>query len=144
MPERSLRDRQRSRWHHQLYRVRPVAEIAIRILRSLVAEVGRLYRPLDHLLVPQMASRNDFGAAVQFSRIVDCPERADAKGRARPRHLDAAIVEMPGLHGFAGMQVDREQGRQQAAWSELRFGKSQRSEERRVGKECRSRWSPYH
>jgi len=22
--------------------------------------------------------------------------------------------------------------------------KSQRSEERRVGKECRSRWSPYH
>ena len=23
-------------------------------------------------------------------------------------------------------------------------GKSSRSEERRVGKECRSRWSPYH
>ena len=23
-------------------------------------------------------------------------------------------------------------------------GKTQRSEERRVGKECRSRWSPYH
>ena len=25
-----------------------------------------------------------------------------------------------------------------------RFGKTMRSEERRVGKECRSRWSPYH
>ena len=25
-----------------------------------------------------------------------------------------------------------------------RFEKLQRSEERRVGKECRSRWSPYH
>ena len=24
------------------------------------------------------------------------------------------------------------------------FGKQERSEERRVGKECRSRWSPYH
>ena len=24
------------------------------------------------------------------------------------------------------------------------FGKKERSEERRVGKECRSRWSPYH
>ena len=24
------------------------------------------------------------------------------------------------------------------------LGESQRSEERRVGKECRSRWSPYH
>ena len=26
----------------------------------------------------------------------------------------------------------------------LIFGKPARSEERRVGKECRSRWSPYH
>ena len=26
----------------------------------------------------------------------------------------------------------------------LQVGKSSRSEERRVGKECRSRWSPYH
>ena len=24
------------------------------------------------------------------------------------------------------------------------YGKAERSEERRVGKECRSRWSPYH
>ena len=24
------------------------------------------------------------------------------------------------------------------------FGRQKRSEERRVGKECRSRWSPYH
>src|ERR1051325_6792114 len=27
---------------------------------------------------------------------------------------------------------------------EVRMGKGKRSEERRVGKECRSRWSPYH
>ena len=27
---------------------------------------------------------------------------------------------------------------------EEEFGVSARSEERRVGKECRSRWSPYH
>ena len=27
---------------------------------------------------------------------------------------------------------------------ELQFGAVGRSEERRVGKECRSRWSPYH
>ena len=26
----------------------------------------------------------------------------------------------------------------------VRSGKEYRSEERRVGKECRSRWSPYH
>ena len=29
-------------------------------------------------------------------------------------------------------------------FSEKEIGKEERSEERRVGKECRSRWSPYH
>ena len=29
-------------------------------------------------------------------------------------------------------------------YSSIRVTNSQRSEERRVGKECRSRWSPYH
>ena len=29
-------------------------------------------------------------------------------------------------------------------WLPLHGGRSYRSEERRVGKECRSRWSPYH
>ena len=28
--------------------------------------------------------------------------------------------------------------------ADLAFGTDARSEERRVGKECRSRWSPYH
>ena len=28
--------------------------------------------------------------------------------------------------------------------SQLKWGTQERSEERRVGKECRSRWSPYH
>ena len=36
-----------------------------------------------------------------------------------------------------GMEVNR-------ALGVLRFSKTTRSEERRVGKECRSRWSPYH
>ena len=29
-------------------------------------------------------------------------------------------------------------------WKYFDFGEDHRSEERRVGKECRSRWSPYH
>ena len=28
--------------------------------------------------------------------------------------------------------------------ADIQIGESRRSEERRVGKECRSRWSPYH
>src|SRR3989441_12252925 len=36
--------------------------------------------------------------------------------------------------------------RRLAGWGRIRFalGMLARSEERRVGKECRSRWSPYH
>ena len=32
----------------------------------------------------------------------------------------------------------------QAAMKKIKIPKGTRSEERRVGKECRSRWSPYH
>ena len=30
------------------------------------------------------------------------------------------------------------------SWDSVKTKNSSRSEERRVGKECRSRWSPYH
>ena len=46
-------------------------------------------------------------------------------------------------------EFDREEGREEGRDAERiavarRMLKSHRSEERRVGKECRSRWSPYH
>ena len=51
------------------------------------------------------------------------------------------------LAGFGGIRRFKEEGHEArgGAWLEdllrdLRY----RSEERRVGKECRSRWSPYH
>src|SRR5256885_10417201 len=48
----------------------------------------------------------------------------------------------------AGIQLDRNDGAGSgAADKRLKTGSCaevQRSEERRVGKECRSRWSPYH
>src|SRR2546430_9828368 len=46
---------------------------------------------------------------------------------------DAASLYVSDLHGGSFRRVLPE------GWSILR-----RSEERRVGKECRSRWSPYH
>ena len=50
--------------------------------------------------------------------------RRDAK-----KYLPPLLEELAGAHGFAYQRV--------------RFSLT-RSEERRVGKECRSRWSPYH
>ena len=41
------------------------------------------------------------------------------------------------LYGEPKMTFDRKRG-------VMRCGQAVRSEERRVGKECRSRWSPYH
>ena len=58
--------------------------------------------------------------------------------------------------GLAGLRLEliqlMEQGDQvvKSPWMSWQFGanymysKAERSEERRVGKECRSRWSPYH
>ena len=45
------------------------------------------------------------------------------------------------------IKIDRERPKEQILGSYLNtvyFGRTTRSEERRVGKECRSRWSPYH
>src|SRR2546426_6969693 len=49
--------------------------------------------------------------------------------------LDAALSAWLGVFPLVGRDV---------TWSELPRGGRLRSEERRVGKECRSRWSPYH
>src|SRR2546427_8828362 len=54
----------------------------------------------------------------------------------------------PALFGQAlqGGDVDGEVRRAVREWDVLHQGRVgvERSEERRVGKECRSRWSPYH
>ena len=47
-----------------------------------------------------------------------------------------------GLFSSANVHAGGELGK--LANGEGKWGKFWRSEERRVGKECRSRWSPYH
>ena len=47
------------------------------------------------------------------------------------------------LGGIRGSGIIKTESREVNTFSSISF-KSVRSEERRVGKECRSRWSPYH
>src|SRR3989441_9238517 len=80
--------------------------------------------------------------------------RRGAVGRKTRRALLARCVRSPGGVAYAGARV-RDPLRRRVARPGRRAGaragpvplarpRSQRSEERRVGKECRSRWSPYH
>ena len=54
------------------------------------------------------------------------------------RHVAKAVCELSDLERRYFMHAD------QRALGRLCGERADRSEERRVGKECRSRWSPYH
>ena len=66
--------------------------------------------------------------------------------------LAARLLQESGGGGRAGIlgvvirRAPSRIGAQAALWDEAlaAFGPDIRSEERRVGQECRSRWSPYH
>ena len=62
-------------------------------------------------------------------------ERLVAERTALINHLRAVLLER-------GITVP--QGRRKLEAELLAILSDERSEERRVGKECRSRWSPYH
>src|ERR1051326_1089593 len=106
------------------------------------AEVNRQYGPSDgaggrevHLLGAPI-SRVRSGSQA----LLDCPDR-ELRAIAEPELLEDALDVILGsalgddqLFGDLAIRVS---GRDQDSYVE-------RSEERRVGKECRSRWSPYH
>src|SRR3712207_6848910 len=62
------------------------------------------------------------------------PSDVEEKGRHRNRSRHPAPLR----------KYDPGRGLCAPGWSLARLYRSFRSEERRVGKECRSRWSPYH
>ena len=73
----------------------------------------------------------------------DRPEPRDLPAddlRADVRYLGSLLGTVLKEQGGDGLLAAVEQARHAAI--ELRD--AERSEERRVGKECRSRWSPYH
>ena len=69
--------------------------------------------------------------------------RPAARRRALDILYEADLLDRPIAEVLARHQGDPEAGGLDAYTVEL-VGGVERSEERRVGKECRSRWSPYH
>ena len=64
--------------------------------------------------------------------------------------FDFKTYESTPAFGSAAFDIDAAESRMTKLWAQLVIGfldsprEARRSEERRVGKECRSRWSPYH
>src|SRR2546430_110613 len=123
-----LRDRRRGHCHHRPQRAETCADDAEpgpTALDSLRGERGgdRLDRVRDHLGLPgvrvgaDVAPRTAASSGHTRSRVP--ASRSGARHRSRRPGVGGRAVEDPGVF-------------------------RRRSEERRVGKECRSRWSPYH
>src|SRR3712207_3428159 len=66
------------------------------------------------------------------------PDRNESSGLQRKRSREG-FAERPSLRGTGFRSVSSEERLETDGSRACR-----RSEERRVGKECRSRWSPYH
>ena len=108
-------------------------------------------RPPRSTLFPYTTSSDLGGQTIGKARAIHVEGEIAVMGDLRDRLDLVAAVERAGLagladghgHGLAGMdEVRLEAGN--LARQIVRVDLAVRSEERRVGKECRSRWSPYH
>ena len=74
--------------------------------------------------------------------VSEATVRAMVAGALQHGAAQVALA-VSGIAGPDGGTPDKPVGTVWFAWG-IRHGATFRSEERRVGKECRSRWSPYH
>src|SRR5256885_16179179 len=76
-----------------------------------------------------------FGVVTNFRELQRSRPGAPSRGELIPRYLSAPAAHQSAQEFFTALQA---QAQRYSGFNLLR------SEERRVGKECRSRWSPYH
>src|SRR3712207_9426611 len=79
--------------------------------------------------------------AVHHQRYVACREQAGKEASPTAAIMDSKSVKAAEKGAHRSTRPDSTPARRSRASSTT---SSSRSEERRVGKECRSRWSPYH
>ena len=106
--------------------------------------------------------RNDVvvvNAGLKSEGVIPIDQFKNERGETNVNVGDIVEVALQSVEdGYGETKLSREKARRAKAWGELErihesgdsvtgiiTGKVKgRSEERRVGKECRSRWSPYH
>ena len=119
-------------------------------------DVVALIAPRDDLLTPLHSRKNEgvlpSGEVVSFDGFQAGNEPGDqvlfeVLVRVGPgqEEFDGGHGDLPGRHhDKIVINLSRSSGCVNTCAFEECAGRSSRSEERRVGKECRSRWSPYH
>src|SRR3989475_4766774 len=74
-----------------------------------------------------------------------CSSDLGVQGREALRSLEPCGAALGSIHPLQTIaDPERAPERLRGAWAAVEGMPAARSEERRVGKECRSRWSPYH
>ena len=125
-------------------------------LAGATGVIGRrlagLMRDADHEVAGTTRSQaktemlRALGIAPIVVNVFDADALAKAVATARPDvvvHQLTDLPNAPGTPGYAAAQQANRRLRIEGTRNLMQAAKI-RSEERRVGKECRSRWSPYH
>src|SRR2546425_1093828 len=94
----------------------------------------------DHLLFRE-GLRAMLASAKDLQIVAEASNAQEALPAVRASQPEVVVLDVM-LPGISGIGVARELLRDDPNRRVLAL--SMRSEERRVGKECRSRWSPYH
>src|ERR1044071_8305961 len=95
-----------------------------------------------------LCKRSMYGAVRSSGHLITVPHRSgNSKSHKNSLHLLDSAKSLESLPGSALSHTVRGEIAKPALRdrrAEARRTEAYRSEERRVGKECRSRWSPYH
>ena len=102
-----------------------LAAAALATIVRLPAQEAKRTLSLDEAIAVAL-TENPAMKAAEFEEKAATQERRAAIGLRMPK------INVTGAYAYLGKDIGFD------------FNEMKRSEERRVGKECRSRWSPYH
>src|ERR1019366_5980905 len=109
-----------------------------------VLDVARSFRIARNRLWPRWQRARSQGVCLSWVNLLWVTSHLSVSSEPLQRlTINLPIVRQSSEAASDGVTRSPPQGSSRARGS-LRPRGSRRSEERRVGKECRSRWSPYH
>ena len=121
--------------------VEPIMYLAIGFLLSMLC--GLAIVPLVHNRAVRLTTRRlEAATPLSMAEIQADKDQLRAEFAMSARRLEMSVEQ---LKNKTTSQL-AELGKKSDAINRMKIelGEKNRSEERRVGKECRSRWSPYH